>query len=488
MNEMEIANPGEIISVNPVSDLPENKMQQKFKFFGPGSILYGLLFTICLYKGFHGITMPILAVATMIMLLLSLDKLDITIKKGAWLYFAAWEILSISSCLTGSKTLIFFNTCGIILLILSFLFTHFCHTEKWGFEKYLQEIFLAPFISIGYLAYPFQAAAAYFEKKAEEKDKNSKAKYVWIGILISIPLLLVIVSLLVSADAVFRNMFVELFSNIHMPERPFYLCLLIIIGIVGSYSLLAYFAEGKIVDEVKEKQKWEPMIAITFLSIITIVYLIFSVIQISYLFIGSFSLPDGYTYAQYAREGFFQLLFVCMMNLIIVLICITRFQENKVLKAIMTVFSLCTFIMIASSAMRMILYIQKYQLTFLRILVLWALIVISLLLTGCIINIYQNRFPLFSYAIVVVTVLYIGFSLAKPDYWIARYNLSNQEMADEKYLCNLSTDAVPALKQAGMITEIGDLEQTQWNEEYREMGILDFNFSYYRAGRILNQD
>lgn len=465
----------------------ESKLQKEFHFFGPGCIIYGILFTVCLYKGFHGITMPILGAATMILLVLSLNRLEITVKKSAWFYFAAWEILSVSSCLTGSGVLIFFNTCGMILLVLSFLFTHFCHTKNWGFGKYLQEIFLAPFISIGYCAYPFKAAAAYFEKRAKEKDKNSKAKYIWLGIFISIPLLLVVVSLLVSADAVFRNLFTELFSNIRMPERPVYLCLLIIFGIIGTYSLLAYFAEGKIVDQVVQKEKWEPITAITFLSIITIVYLIFSVIQVSYLFIGGFRLPDGYTYAGYAREGFFQLLFVCMINLVIVLICIARFRENKLLKVIMTLFSCCTFIMIASSAMRMILYVQTYQLTFLRVLVLWALVVISLLLIGCMVTIYKNSFPLFPYAMVVVTVLYIGFSLAKPDYWIAKYNLSNEELADRAYLYGLSTDAVPAMEQAGMFLQEGDTEY-YWGDPWREckdMGILDFNFSYYQAREIL---
>lgn len=457
----------------------ENKLQQKFQIFGPGCILYGILFTICLYKGFHGITMPILGAVTMVMLLVSFSQLDMKKKKSAWFYFAAWEILSISSCLTGSGVLIFFNTCGIILLVLSFLLTHFCNTKNWRFGKYLAEMFLAPFISMGYCAYPFKGAIAYFEKKAKDKDRNSKAKYIWLGILISIPLLFVIISLLVSADAVFRNLFVELFSNIHMPERPFYLVLLIVIGVIGSYSLLAYFAEGKIADQPEEKKKWEPTVGITFLSIITAVYLVFSVIQISYLFIGGFRLPEGYTYAGYAREGFFQLLFVCLINLIIVLICVARFGENKVLKIILTVFSGCTFIMIASSAMRMILYVQIYQLTFLRVLVLWALVVISLLLTGCMITVFYNGFPLFSYAVVVVTVLYIGFSLAKPDYWIARYNLSVGELADREYLFGLSTDAVPAMKEAGF-----HFGTNHW-EECEEMGILDFNFSYCEARKIL---
>ncbi|MFR8843777.1 MAG: DUF4153 domain-containing protein [Waltera sp.] len=63
-------------------------------------------------------------------------------------------------------------------------------------------------------------------------------------------------------------------------------------------------------------------------------------------------LPESYTHAQYAAEGFFQLLAVSILNLILVLMCLSFFRESKVLKVIMTIMSLCTFIMIASSVMR----------------------------------------------------------------------------------------------------------------------------------------
>ena len=46
---------------------------------------------------------------------------------------------------------------------------------------------------------------------------------------------------------------------------------------------------------------------------------LFSGIQIFGLFLGKMQLPEGYTYAQYAREGFFQLLAVSILNLILVL-------------------------------------------------------------------------------------------------------------------------------------------------------------------------
>ena len=124
-------------------------------------------------------------------------------------------------------------------------------------------------------------------------------------------------------------------------------------------------------EEVKEQRKWEPVIAIIFTAALSIVYLLFSVIQIMYLFIGNMQLPDGYTYSGYAREGFFQLLAVCIMNLLLVLICLHLFRENIVLKIILTVISGCTHIMTLSSALRMVMYISRYNPTFHRIFQLW---------------------------------------------------------------------------------------------------------------------
>lgn len=485
-------------------------MLEDFRYFGIGCLLYGIFFMICLYKGFHGITMPVLSFATIGFLLGGLKHLDIKAGKNAWFYLGALFILSVSNCLTGSMVLIVFNTCGMFLLLLSFLLTRFCATEKWSFGKFCGEMFLLPFAAIAYIGYPFQSAGKFF--KRDGRKKSGITKYIWLGIFISIPMLFVIVGLLVSADAVFRDLFLNLSYNIKLPDRSIWMFILLITGIFGSYGIIAYLADETINSAVSEKKCWEPVVGITFLSIITVVYLIFSVIQITYLFLGNTDLPDGYTYATYAREGFFQLLFVCLINLIIILICISRFRDNKILKGVLTLFSCCTFIMIASSAMRMILYIENYQLTFLRILVLWALVVITVLLAGCIISIYKNSFPLLQYVTVTVTIFYIIFSLAKPDYLIAKYNLiCDRENADLKYLTLfLSSDAIPAMEEEGLLEDIfletegikegsdkekgNDIPYSVYRSNLgyvedlnRPMGILDFNFSYYRAGNIMSK-
>lgn len=246
-------------------------------------------------------------------------------------------------------------------------------------------------------------------------------------------------------------------------------------------------------------------------GLLSIPYLLFSVIQVLYLFLGNMTLPAGYTYAQYAREGFFQLLAVCIINLGIVLICLHLFRDSRILKTILLVLSGCTFIMILSSALRMILYIDTYALTFLRLFVLWSLAVIFLLMAGITAFIFYKRFPLFRFGIAVVTVCYLALSFSRPDSFIARYNLANG--ADYEYLSRLSADAAPVILDPAnnpyLISVEDMLERTAPDEngsynadtfynsywmksyyskmEYRtkDLGMRNFNFSLYRTNRYI---
>ena len=85
------------------------------------------------------------------------------------------------------------------------------------------------------------------------------------------------------------------------------------------------------------------------------------------------------TYSQYAHQGFWQLLFVSIINFLAVLVCMQVFGENKILEILLCVISVCTCVMILSAAYRMLLYVEEYDLTFLRVLVLWFLAVLMLI-------------------------------------------------------------------------------------------------------------
>ena len=154
--------------------------------------------------------------------------------------------------------------------------------------------------------------------------------------------------------------------------------------------------------------------------------------------------------------------------------------------------SLCTYIMIASSAMRMIIYIRWYYLTFLRIFVLWGLAVLFLLFTGIIISIVKESFPLFRYSMVVVTLCYMALSFSHPDYFIARVNVASTDLEtrsaffegepydDYRFLSHLNADAAPVL--IDLMVKEGYKLDAYYREDPSD-GAYDSGFrSYEREG------
>ncbi len=436
------------------------RMKANFGFFGPVTFLYAVLYAFCMFQNGAGITFPFFVAGSLLYLYLCLSKLEISLRKGSTFYMVSMMLLSISTFCTDDGRLIAFNKTGIFFLMMSLLLHQFYHTGKWKLGKYLCSIIELVFCSIGELGRPFSDGAAYYKAQGE---KNKKVLYAVLGVVIAVPLLAIVIALLGSADVLFRGIAERFLENINF-GNIFNVVFRIMFIFLMAYMLTAYLCKKAIKEEVKDRRTGEPILAITITGMLSVIYLLFSGIQIVGLFLGKLKLPREYTYAMYAREGFFQLLAVSILNLVIVLVAISYFKENKILKVILTTMSFCTFIMIASSALRMIMYIRYYYMTFLRILVLWALLVLFLLFAGVIISIYKERFPLFKYSMVVVTVLYIALSFSHPDYIIARINVANaprdmesrevsgddffrssEPYHDFRYLSQLSADAAPII-------------------------------------------
>ena len=449
--------PGPIPVPQPMKkpDTPETRnMKENFQIFGLASFLYACLYAFCMYRNSSGVTYPFFVAGSLWYICFCFAKLKISLKRGSVFYMISMMLLAVSTFCTDDGRIIALNKLGIFLLTMSFLLATLYDTKKWKLGKYLGAICQTVFMAVGELDRPFGDAHWYTKNKM--KRINSKALYVLLGLVIALPIFMVVVPLLVSADAVFRNMTETLLENLRLGNILLVLFMWAAMFLV-SYCILSYLCKKTIKPEVKDCRRGEPVIAITIATLLTLLYLVFSVIQIVYLFAGNMTLPSGYTYAEYAREGFFQLLAVSILNLIFVLVGLSFFKESKVLKGILTVMSLCTYIMIASSAMRMIIYIRWYYLTFLRIFVLWGLAVLFLIFTGIIISIIKESFPLFRYSMVIVTLCYMILSFSHPDYWIARVNIASTDLTtrsdffegvpydDYRFLSRLNADAAPVL-------------------------------------------
>ena len=451
------------------------------------SILYAVAYVFLLHKNYNSITMPFFVLATLSYSYYCTKKLHrVSIKKGI-LYAIGMLLLGTSTCLTGSLPLQIFNFFGIIILIICMLLDQYCNVQNWTMVKYVCAMFMMMGGAISCIEDFFHDVICF--AKMRKTKQSRKIGYILLGTIIAIPFLAVIIVLFYSADIVFADIVRNSFDFDLDIGNIFLILLTFLFILFASYCGMRFLNKKKISEASPDLRRLEPILANTFLSLIGIVYLLFSGIQIFYLFLGNLTLPDGYTYAEYAREGFFQLLFVSMLNIGIVLFFLGLFRENKLLKVLLTIISLCTYVMIASSALRMCMYIREYELTFLRVFVLWFLALLAILLAGVLIVTYKRTFPLFRYMLLTVSICYIAFSFAHPDYWIAKYNLSHateseSRVSDDDYLQYLSSDAAPIIVNCN----------EPWVENYKEFisenyddSLRKFNVSRWYANRVFKK-
>lgn len=483
-------------------EVQEEKQKNRAKRFcdlSIGCLVYALFYTFCLYRNRSGITAPFFTGGTLFFFGYYSKKSGVTALKENRFWMIALMILGIVTCMTDSAVLINLNSLLSIVLFSVIILQNF-HQEKtarWRVSTWSKAIVHLLCGSLGQVGKPFEDAMAYFRnrhKKVVNEQQKAKQRQiagaVLIGVAVSMPILCIVGLLLISADALFYQMCSHMAMKLLMWEIPEWvlngaairIAFMITCVFIYAYAVLVYCRKKNLLEQATEEKKteWDAYIAITCTAMIAVVYCLFCGVQIFGLFLGKMELPEGYTYAGYARQGFFQLLFVCLFNICLVLVCLACFKVHKVLQVILTVISACTYIMIASSAYRMLLYISSYHLTFLRVFVLWALAVIAVLMAGVICRIYHADFRLFHYMLVTVTVGYLCFAIAHPDYWIAKYNISRMEQGenvDTWYLGRyLSADAAPAFSELDVMEQgafEGDVKAIKENYYDRVMKKTD---------------
>lgn len=485
-------------TLNQHDESKERKfLKENFNIFGALSFLYAIFYTFCEYKNDSGIAIFLLGIGSIYFCTRFVKRLKPSLKGGALFYFISILLLGVSIPLTDNWLMNTMSKGAILVLITLFMLHQFYDDSKWNVMKYIEASYILFIEMCVAIIYPFSDAAN--AMKERQKKKNDKLKYVLIGILTAIPLTLIILSLLVSADLIFANMMKNIVNKIFMFEEVFWILLSIVLCYCIIYCFINAITKNNIKEDVNDHRILEPIIANTFTSIISAIYIIFCLIQIIGLFGANLSLPQGYTYSRYAREGFFQLLFVCGLNFVIVLCCMAFFRKSKLLKSLLTMISICTYIMLASSAYRMILYIQVYHLTFLRVFVLWTLFVLSLLMFGILIHLYKERFPFFRYCMVVITSCFIIFAFSHPDYLIAKYNIDAieditkhnavnvyEQYGDLNYVTSLSADAAIVLENYSADNEL----VKNYFEKMKtkpQMDFRTFNFSRYMAQKAANR-
>lgn len=445
----------------------------------------GLIGDLMLYQQPPGISVMIIFVLVVaaLLALAAVESIDI-VWGNLWtilplLFFAGMSVVRAAPLLR------FINISGALLLTALFasgLATHPLARRNLG--GYLEAALEGSILSV--VVFPFLLLGR--SSKVVVKHGSAAGRFVrrfLIGVLIAAPFLCIFTVLFSSADMIFQRHLNRIIEEISIPDFIGHAFLTAVLSwlICGglAYALsrspdwLGLFSlpdkSPKSTDEEAEAKevvtqppqklqfKLRELLGMLESSIVLFsvdaLFLVFVAIQFAALFGGeSFLRSQGLTYSEYARRGFFELLAVSVLTLMLILALefVTRRETRQhhlfflLGSGLMIAMAI---IILASAWLRMQLYEEAYGFTIMRVyphvFMIWLAVLFAFFLTLLIIR--QPRY--FATGTLLVAIGFtITMNVLNPDVFIVRQNLmsyENGEELDVDYLGRLSADAVPHL-------------------------------------------
>lgn len=227
-----------------------------------------------------------------------------------------------------------------------------------------------------------------FIKIDTKKDKNDKVINIIFGTIIGVFISGLILALLTSADAYFDKFLSSVVTNINVNFNLWYFIKGIIYFVILFVIGINLFKNKEIALKESKMSRVNKTVITTMLFIVNFVFVLFLISEISKLCGNFLKVPKGYIYSSYAREGFFQLLFVTLINFGIILYLIYKtnlVKEDKKVKYLVLSLIAFSIFLIFNSYYRMFLYIGRFGFTNLRLQVILFLFM-EIILFGFIIK------------------------------------------------------------------------------------------------------
>lgn len=280
----------------------------------------------------------------------------------------------------------------------------------------------------------------------KQGDKKLYAR-IGLALLITLPFLGIFTALLFEADSNYSSTIKHLFDFTHGFEFDYLFTLPLYFF---TYLLLfIYSASNRKSRDIMEKTKTLDLLIVgIFLTMINILFVSFIVIQVPFLLSNDF-IPEG-NIADFAREGFFQLMMVMGLVVLIFLFIMRRFHGEKSLIFLLVGLLTQTVIMGVVSLKKMYLYQSIKGATQMRYYVEWFdYYLIFILAIGIF---FLLRKYAFNKLLDVVSILgVVAFTLIVSlniDAMVAKHNIEKfkkSEGLDIRSLERLSIDALPAI-------------------------------------------
>jgi hypothetical protein len=277
------------------------------------------------------------------------------------------------------------------------------------------------------------------------------------GAALALPLLIVLGLLLASADAVFAGFFNWWGS----PETVLVHALLLAVGAWGMAGLLRLSSAEPAPAAPHLPYRLGHVEATVVVGSLVALFTAFAVAQVIAVAGGARHVLEtaGLTYAEYAREGFFQLVAVAAITLVALvgLRAVTDLSDpgHRLRFTVLGEIAIgLTLVVLLVALRRLDLYTNAYGLTMLRVVafVFAVWIGVVLVLAGLALGgVGADRAWLVGGALVAGLTLLLGLNVANPEAIVVRHNVdraTRSQSVDPEYLAELSDDAVPALVRA----------------------------------------
>ncbi|MGW7102034.1 DUF4153 domain-containing protein [Streptomyces sp. NPDC054838] len=273
---------------------------------------------------------------------------------------------------------------------------------------------------------------------------------------VAVGLLLVFGALFASADAAFADLLGGLTPDVSVGDGPVRILLFLagaVVALAAARTAAAPHRWDRIAvapGRARSRVEWGlPLI------VLNLLFAAFIAVQLAVLFGGYDKVLEstGLTYAEYARQGFWQLLWATVFVLAVIALALRwaprgTVGDRRFVRIVLGVLCLLTLVVVASAVRRMDLYVDAYGLTRLRLSVvtmeLWLGLVIALLMAaGAAGGRWLARAVVGSAAATV-----LAFGLLSPDGITAESNVTRFRQdgkIDLAYARSLSADAAPAL-------------------------------------------
>ena len=465
-------------------------------------ILLALWNTILFFARDYNLNVILFIIPLMGYLYYVLKRNNKIINKKGLLYIIPIILLSLTYLIFSNSLFRVLNFFAIIVLI-SFMFIYTTN-ETYNICLLAKRVIYYLFEPYKYIARLFRVTIMKIKDRIKMKDKTSKLIKT---LLIVIPIAIVIIALLSSADMIFGEIFGNILDDLldilkiefidKLLGRIF--VFIIIFFMIGCTTMYIMFEKNEKDEVKKETKSIDLLTSKVLLCVLNIIYIVFDFIQIKSLIFHSVSSDINYAY--YARQGFFELLVVSIINLTIILI--TRRFENKnnkkefkFIKIMDVIMIFLTIVIIVSSFLRMHIYEMEYGYTVLRLLVFAVLITEAILMIPTVMYIFNKEFNIVKSYMLITLVAFLVVNFMDMDYLIARRNVNRYYYVDDidiNYLENYSYDNVPVLIELFNKTEDTKIKEeldyylhdVKENVEAKR-SIIEFNISHYWAKRLLD--